>query len=149
MIYKSTYIIVISIFLFFIIYLLITYHKAKNKYHKSTNKYHKSENKHKKNHDTKNNNIYENIYENIMLLKNLNKIYMIIAYVLLFAIIYQILGTDHFKYDNNGNHFINNLFLSITTQTSLGTSDIKPKTLLAKSIIAVQTITVFMYLYFA
>jgi len=73
---------------------------------------------------------------------------MIIVATFVYTIIYVILGNHHIHYNDHKNTFINNLYFSSITQTLLGDPDMKPKTPLAKFIVASQAFTTFLFLYF-
>ena len=72
----------------------------------------------------------------------------IVISTLIFSIIYGILGNDHIYYVDHKNTFINNLYFSSITQTLLGDPDMKPKTPLAKFVVALQAFMTFLFLYF-
>lgn len=76
------------------------------------------------------------------ILKNMNKIEMFLATVVLYTIIYQyLLGPDHFNGLDENSGVIDYLYFSTVSQSSVGYGDISPKSSLARLIVSLQIIT--------
>lgn len=86
----------------------------------------------------------------INILKKNISVYLIFIFIIIFAIIYHYLGSDHFRMMNSSINWVEAFYFSTSMQTLLGNGDIVPKTQLAKIIVSIQAlITIVITLYFS
>jgi hypothetical protein len=64
----------------------------------------------------------------------------------IFSIIYYYLGEKHIFYNSSNISYLNTLYFSCMTQTTLGDSVMTPTTYLAKGIVSIQAFTTFLFL---